>query len=78
MGEQARTNFWQLATENGTVVIGSGSSLSLIHRGTHYPTRKAIPQVYHDLKSIAHIPLAIYILLINNFSGSTNEALEQY
>jgi hypothetical protein len=74
---EARNNFWRSQTENNSVIIGNGSSLTLIHKGTRYPVLKAIPQVYHDLKSIAHIPLTIYILK-NNSSISIDDILKQY
>jgi hypothetical protein len=75
---RARDNFWLSQTEKNSIIIGNGSSLTLIHKGTHYPVPKAIPQVYHDLKSISHIPLTIYLHLNNDSSISTDETLKQY
>lgn len=71
-------NFWRLATENGSIIIEKGNSLTLIHIETRYSLPKAIPQVYHDLKNIAHIPLTIYIFFNNNSSTLTDGTLEQY
>jgi hypothetical protein len=76
---KARENFWRSETGNGSVIIGKGSSLKLIHKGKEYPELKAIPQVYHDLKSIAHIPVTICIFLNNNSSISTDDdVLKKY
>jgi hypothetical protein len=74
---KARENFWR-ATENGSVIIVNGSSLTLIHKGIRHSCPKTIPEIYHDLKSISHIPLTIYIALNNYSSTSINDTLEQY
>ncbi|CAF2976059.1 unnamed protein product [Rotaria sp. Silwood2] len=74
---KARDDFWRLTTENGTVFIRNGSSLTLIHRGIRYPTIKTIPQIFHQLKSIAHIPLTVY-LLCNELPIVSDDILEQF
>jgi len=76
---KARDNVWHSETEHGSIIIVNGSSLTLIHRGSRHSVHTAIPQVYDDLKSIAHIPLTTYLLLLNNNSSTlTDDTLEQY
>ncbi|CAF0889378.1 unnamed protein product [Rotaria sp. Silwood1] len=74
---QARDDLWRLTTENGTVFIRNGSSLTFIHRGIRYPTIKTIPQIFHQLKSIAHIPITV-LLLCNKWPSLSDDTLEQY
>jgi hypothetical protein len=73
----ARTNFWLSTTTDGSsVIIANGSSLTLIHQGNEQKIAKAIPQVYHDLKSISHIPITIYMHFINHRSAGTDGTSE--
>jgi hypothetical protein len=51
----------------------------LIHKGKEYQEPKAIPQVYHDLKSFSHIPITIYMLFKNSlFTLTEDGTLKKY
>lgn len=62
------------------LIICSGDNAIVIHRGKRYE-EQVIPKVYHELKSISHIPLKIYLTLVFN-SGKLSEEnyteLKQY
>ncbi|CAF1275908.1 unnamed protein product [Rotaria sordida] len=73
----ALDDYWRLTSENGTVFIRNGGSLTFIHKGIRYPTIKTIPQIFHQLKTIAHIPITVY-LLCNNLPTVSDDTLEQY
>ena len=57
---QARAD---LLAKSGPVVILNGDSLVLL-RGGKRTEVKVIPQSYHDLKAVSHIPLAIAMMLV--------------
>lgn len=50
-----------LAAE-GPIVLATGDELILFHDGA-MERRVAIPSAYHDLKAVAHLPLAIFVTL---------------
>lgn len=50
------------------ILIASGDDLVWLHKGKRTEV-KFMPSYYHDLKTIAHAPLAVYSLL-NNLAGS--------
>lgn len=43
------------------IVVASGDELILIHKDTRLPITY-IPATYHDLKAVAHLPLAAYLV----------------
>jgi len=49
-------------TKTSPIVIASGDDL-VLHRDGKRTEVKVTPPLYHDLKTIAHVPLAIYTLL---------------
>ena len=75
---KARDLYWQSITTNGSVIIAKGSSLNLIHNGISTVFPKAIPQVYHDLKSISHIPVTVNVLLLNKTFNMNDGAIQRY
>ena len=47
------------------MIILKGDSLLLHHNGKRIEDKNAILPIYHDLKSVAHIPLTVYTLIHN-------------
>ncbi|CAF3599924.1 unnamed protein product [Rotaria socialis] len=62
------------------IIICTGDTATVLHRGQRYE-EQVIPKLYHDLKSISHIPLTIYLRLLfnsGNLSDSKYIELKQY
>lgn len=57
--DRART---QILSMTGPIIICHGDNAVIIHRGQRFE-EQVIPQLYHDLKSISHIPLKIFLTL---------------
>ncbi|CAF0915961.1 unnamed protein product [Adineta steineri] len=76
--KQATEAFWRSQIENGSVIMVNGNSITLFHKGVPSSSSQTSPAVYHHLKSIAHIPMTIRFLLINNSSTLMNDTLKQY
>jgi hypothetical protein len=57
---QARAD---LLAKAGPVIVVEGDNLVLVRNGKRTEV-KVVPQSYHDLKAIAHIPLAIAMILV--------------
>jgi hypothetical protein len=53
----------RLLDRAGPVIIVEGDSLVLLHRGKRREA-KVVPDVYHTLKAISHVPLAVYVMLV--------------
>jgi hypothetical protein len=47
----------------GPVILVEGDSLVLLHHGNRREA-KVIPDVYHTLKAVSHVPLAVYVILV--------------
>lgn len=60
----------------GPVIIVRGDNLVLIREGTRV-VGSTVNSNYHDLKAMAHIPLAIYCVLENCDDGSLNDIQSQ-
>ena len=58
--DRART---QLLSKTGPLIICHGDNVIIIHRGGRFE-EQVVPRLYHDLKSISHIPLKIYLTLM--------------
>ncbi|MEE3232947.1 MAG: hypothetical protein VX294_02175 [Candidatus Latescibacterota bacterium] len=58
-----------LLQQSGPIIIVRGDNLILID-GQQRVEGKIIDRAYHDVKAVAHAPLAIYSLLIRNEEGS--------
>lgn len=52
----------ELLAKAGPVILLNGDELVLVRKGKRQEV-KFVPQLYHDLKVVAHVPLAIYLLL---------------
>ncbi|CAF1467920.1 unnamed protein product [Rotaria magnacalcarata] len=50
------------------IIICTRDNVTVLHRGQRYE-EQVIPKLYHDLKSISHIPLTIYLTLLFNFGN---------
>jgi hypothetical protein len=57
----------------GPIVLVEGDNLVLLRNGKRSEAR-VIPASYHTLKSIAHIPLGIYVLTIGKGDGPLDSA----
>jgi hypothetical protein len=47
----------------GAVILVDGDNLVLLHNGKRSEAR-VVPEVYHTLKAISHVPLAVYVMLV--------------
>jgi len=56
------------------VMLMEGDELVLLHQGRR-STAQVVPEKYHTLKAIAHIPLAIYVMLLPVREGSLGDEL---
>ena len=45
------------------VYVLEGEELVLVHKGQR-STARVVPEKYHTLKAVSHVPLAIYVLLL--------------
>jgi hypothetical protein len=52
-----------LVNRSGPVVVVEGDSLVLLHDGKR-SVAKVVPDVYHTLKAVSHVPLAVYVMLV--------------
>jgi hypothetical protein len=53
----------RLVNRSGPVIVVEGDSLVLLHNGKHQKA-KVVPDVYHTLKAVSHVPLAVYVMLV--------------
>jgi hypothetical protein len=53
-----------IVSGSGPIVLLEGDDLVLLHNGKRTQA-KVIPEIYHTLKVISHVPLAIYVMLVN-------------
>ena len=63
--------------EQDYIIVATVNSLILFCKGAKLETHQTTSRMYNDLKSVAHIPITVY-LLIKNRDSSSNDALEQY
>jgi hypothetical protein len=88
--ELIRLNEQFIATYNGArnylisitnpLIICDKDNAIIIHRGQRFQ-EQVIPKLYHDLKSISHIPLKIYLTVMfdsNTLSETNYIELKQY
>jgi hypothetical protein len=66
----ARTRQEILDRENPVILV-EGDDLVLLRQGRRTVVR-VIPERYHTLKTVSHVPLAIYVLLANAGEGELN------
>ncbi|CAF1250983.1 unnamed protein product, partial [Adineta steineri] len=62
------------------LIICNGDDVIIIHRGKRYQ-EQVIPKLYHDLKSISHIPFKIYLTVMFNLGTLSDDnytELKQY
>ncbi|CAF3491651.1 unnamed protein product [Rotaria sp. Silwood1] len=62
------------------LIICNEDNAIIIHRGKRFE-EQVIPKLYHDVKSISHIPLKIYLTLMFNLGNLSNDnyiELKQY
>jgi hypothetical protein len=52
-----------LVSRNGPVIVVEGDNLVLLNNGKRLEA-KVVPDVYHTLKAVSHIPLAAYVMLL--------------
>lgn len=59
--------------------VASGSTIELYHNTSVYKAN-VVPSLYNDLKTVSHMPLAVYVLIRSDFgiSESTRSSLEEY
>jgi hypothetical protein len=57
----------------GPIVLVEGDNLVLLRNGKRSEV-KVVPEQYHTLKTIAHIPLGVYVLTIGKGEGTLDEA----
>lgn len=57
----------------GPIVLVEGDNLVLLRHGKRSEV-KVIPDTYHTLKTIAHIPLGVYVLTVGKGEGTLDEA----
>jgi hypothetical protein len=53
----------RLVNRSGPVIVVEGDNLVLLHNGKRRET-KVVPDVYHTLKAVSHVPLAVYVMLV--------------
>jgi hypothetical protein len=53
----------RLVNGSGPVILVEGDSLVLLHNGKRREA-KVVPDVYHTLKAVSHVPLAVYVMLV--------------
>jgi hypothetical protein len=58
----------QILAHGGPVILVEGDDLVLWRQGKRTVAR-AIPERYHTLKAVSHVPLALYVLLVNSAEG---------
>jgi hypothetical protein len=63
----------QAIKDAGPVIIQSGESMVLIRNGVRTEAKATTPR-YNVLKSVAHMPLALYVMLIHGADSPLDEA----
>jgi hypothetical protein len=63
----------QAIKDAGPVIIQSGESMVLIRNGVRTEARATTPR-YNVLKSVAHMPLALYVMLIHGAGSPLDDA----
>ncbi|MBL8792757.1 MAG: hypothetical protein JNM56_02505 [Planctomycetia bacterium] len=58
--------------KSGPIVLLEGDSLVLLRQGKRTEV-KAVPELYHQLKTVAHIPLALFAFTIGQGEGDLGE-----
>ena len=53
----------RLVNRSGPIILVEGDSLVLLHNGKRREA-KVVPDVYHTLKAVSHVPLAVYVMLV--------------
>jgi hypothetical protein len=53
----------KLVNRSGPVIVVEGDNLVLLHDGKRREA-KVVPDVYHRLKAVSHVPLAVYVMLV--------------
>jgi hypothetical protein len=53
----------RLVDRGGPVIVIEGDNLVLLHNGKRHEA-KVVPDVYHTLKAVSHVPLAVYVMLL--------------
>jgi hypothetical protein len=53
----------RLVNRSGPVILIDGDNLVLLHNGKRREA-KVVPDVYHTLKAVSHVPLAVYVMLV--------------
>lgn len=64
----------ELLTRADPLILVEGDELVLLHRGKRV-TATVVPEKYHTLKAVAHIPLAIYVMLLPTREGALSDGL---
>ena len=63
----------ELLQATGPVVMSRGDYLVLHYRGERYEGEKADAS-YHQLKTVAHVPLAVYVMLAGHVDSPLSDA----
>jgi hypothetical protein len=62
----------KLVERGGPVIVVEGDNLVLLHLGKRREAR-VVPDIYHTLKAVSHVPLAIYVMLLPFEGAALNE-----
>ncbi len=62
----------KLVERSGPVIVVEGDNLVLLHDGKRREA-KMVPDIYHTLKAVSHVPLAIYVMLLPFEDAGLNE-----
>jgi len=52
-----------IVDQSGPIILVEGDDLVLLHKGKSTPA-KVVPTLYHTLKTVCHVPLAVYVMLL--------------
>jgi hypothetical protein len=63
----------QILAKSGPVIVVEGDNVVLLRDDRRTEVR-AVPELYHTLKAVSHVPLAIYVLLAPYGDGELNAA----
>ena len=70
-----------IINRSGDVILVESDDLVLIHKGERSPVH-FVPEAFHALKAVSHIPLAIYVMLLPfedaSLSKKSLDALQAY
>src|SRR5438093_12012429 len=58
----------ELLARSDPLILAEGEELVLVHKGQR-STARVVPEKYHTLKAVSHVPLAIYVLLLPTREG---------